>query len=85
MSDEAAALAEDRGAGEQGRVARADEQTARLHRWAEIVAVVLLALAALLTAWSGYEAARWGGDQSLRFGEASARRVDSVRAAARAD
>jgi hypothetical protein len=36
----------------------------------EVVEVFLLAIIAIATAWSGYEAARWDGQQALRYGEA---------------
>jgi hypothetical protein len=36
----------------------------------EIVEVFLLAIIAIATAWSGYEAAKWDGQQALRYGEA---------------
>jgi hypothetical protein len=32
--------------------------------WVEIGATVLLALAAVATAWSSYQAARWNGEQA---------------------
>lgn len=41
----------------------------------EIAATILLALAALATAWSGYQAALWGGIQSSNYTQASAARV----------
>lgn len=44
-------------------------------RWLELSAVILLSLATLATAWSGYQAARWSGVQSQRFAQASALRV----------
>ncbi len=44
-------------------------------RWLELGAVVLLSLATLSTAWSGYQAALWSGEQSQRYSEASALRV----------
>jgi hypothetical protein len=65
--------------------AETDQKTTNVHRAVELVLVAMLAFASLLTAWSGYEAARWGGVQSTKFSEASARRVDSSRAAAHAD
>jgi hypothetical protein len=34
--------------------------------WVEIVATLLLALAAVATAWSSYQASRWNGDQAGR-------------------
>jgi hypothetical protein len=44
-------------------------------RWLELSAVILLSLATLATAWSGYQAALWSGVQSERYAEASALRV----------
>jgi hypothetical protein len=44
-------------------------------RWLELGAVVLLSLATLATAWSGYQAALWSGVQSQRYSQASALRV----------
>lgn len=44
-------------------------------RWLEFSAVVLLSLATLATAWSGYQAALWSGEQSLHYAKASALRV----------
>jgi hypothetical protein len=47
----------------------------RRERWLELGAVVLLSLATLATAWSGYQAALWSGEQSQRYSQASAQRV----------
>jgi hypothetical protein len=44
-------------------------------RWLEFAAVVLLSLATLATAWSGYQAALWSGEQSQRYAQAGALRV----------
>ena len=52
----------------------------RWHIWLEIVITAMLALATVGTAWSGYQAARWGGVQSVFYTQAGARRVESVRA-----
>jgi hypothetical protein len=49
------------------------------------VATVVLALAALATAWSGYQANRWHGEQALAFSRANAARVESTRASNLAD
>jgi hypothetical protein len=43
----------------------------------EIVATVLLALAALATAWSGYQASLWDGIQSSNYTQASAARTQA--------
>lgn len=45
----------------------------------EIIATVLLAVAALSTAWSGYQASLWDGIQSSDYSQASALRVESTR------
>src|ERR1700761_7461614 len=44
-------------------------------RWLELGAILLLSLATLATAWSGYQAALWSGIQSQRYSQASALRV----------
>lgn len=46
--------------------------------WIELVAVLLLSTASLTAAWSGYQAAVWGGQQATFYSEASARRVEAV-------
>ena len=46
----------------------------------EAVATVILALAAVATAWSGYQAGRWHGEQAIAFSHANATRVESTRA-----
>jgi hypothetical protein len=47
---------------------------------AEVIATFVLALATVATAWSGYQAARWGGEQSTSYSQAGALRTESVRA-----
>jgi hypothetical protein len=44
----------------------------------EIIATALLALAALATAWSGYQASLWDGIQSSNYTQASAARTDAA-------
>jgi hypothetical protein len=51
----------------------------------DIVATVLLALATVATAWSGYQASRWNGEQAKAFSGANAARVESTRASGLAD
>jgi hypothetical protein len=41
---------------------------------------VLFALATVATAWSGYQASRWNGEQAKTFSRANAARVESTRA-----
>jgi hypothetical protein len=47
----------------------------------EIVAVVLISVASVASAWCAYESARWGGVQSASYSRANATRVESLRAA----
>jgi hypothetical protein len=47
----------------------------RTERRLELIAVLVLSLATLATAWSGYQAARWSGEQSQSYARASATRV----------
>jgi len=49
----------------------------------EIVEVVFLAIVAIATAWSGYQAARWDGQQALLYGEASHLRFQADTASTR--
>jgi hypothetical protein len=45
----------------------------------ELIATILLALAAVATAWAGFESAKWGGVQATNFSQAGASRTESVR------
>ena len=59
----------------------------RWDRWepaAEVIATIVLAIATLATAWSGYQAARWGGVQSTSYSQAGALRTESTRASTQA-
>lgn len=51
----------------------------------EIVATVLLALAAVATAWSSYQASRWNGEQAKAFSRGNTARIESTRASGLAD
>lgn len=42
-----------------------------LRRWIELASTVLLAVATIATAWSGYQSARWGGAQTDHSSAAS--------------
>jgi hypothetical protein len=46
----------------------------------EVVATVLLALAAVATAWSSYQATRWNGEQAKAASQTNAIRIDAARA-----
>ncbi len=67
-----------------------DEQRPRpgrldfLHGHLELFATILLAIAAVATAWSSYQSARWSGIQAIDFSKANAARVESTRASTEA-
>ncbi len=56
----------------------------RSGRWIEFFAAALLALATVGTAWCGYQAARWGGQQTIHFVEAIGAYNDSLQLASQA-
>jgi hypothetical protein len=53
----------------------------RVDRHIELAATVLLAVAAVATAWSAYQSARWHGEQARSQSASIAARVESTRAA----
>ena len=46
----------------------------------DVVAVFVLSLTAVLTAWCGFQASKWGGDMSISFSQASSSRIQAVAA-----
>ena len=72
-----------RGAGGSGRHVDATlrrERHAAMTDRTELVATVLLAFAAVATAWSGYQATRWNGEQTKASSRTNAIRIDAARA-----
>ena len=59
------------------------QSKARWEAVAEIIEVAVLAIVAVATAWSGYQAARWDGQQSLLYGHATADRFKADAASTR--
>ena len=49
--------------------------------WVELVATVLLAVATVATAWSGYQSTRWNGEQAKSAARANALRIESAKTA----
>ena len=47
--------------------------------WRELVAVLLLSVTAVMTAWTGFQASKWGGAMSISFSEASSSRIKAAR------
>ncbi|HVT00586.1 MAG TPA: hypothetical protein VHE08_08730 [Solirubrobacterales bacterium] len=52
----------------------------RVHVHLELLATILLAIAAVATAWSSYQSSRWSGVQAVDFSRSNAARVESTRA-----
>ena len=48
--------------------------------WLDIMAVFVLSITAVLTAWCGFEASKWGGEMSIAFSQASSARVQATSA-----
>jgi hypothetical protein len=66
--------------------ARTDEaREAQGRDWVEIVAAVLLSLAAVAIAWSSYQATRWNGEQAKAASRTNAIRIDAARASSLAE
>jgi hypothetical protein len=51
----------------------------RIDRWFQVFTAIMLGVVAVATAWSGYQATRWAGEQSSLYAQASALRVVSTR------
>ena len=49
----------------------------RSHRVLEVVEVLLLAVVAIVTAWSGFQAASWDGEQTRLYADATDNRFDA--------
>jgi hypothetical protein len=45
----------------------------------ELVAVIILSVTAVLTAWCGFESSKWGGEMSIAFSRASSTRIEAAR------
>jgi hypothetical protein len=53
-------------------------------RWFDLITTVLLAISALASAWSAYQASRWSGEQANGYNHADALRAESLRQSNRA-
>lgn len=58
----------------------AEEKVDRWYRKIDTTIVVLLSLASLLAAWSGYQAGLWSGEKSSAITQAEALQIDATRA-----
>jgi hypothetical protein len=55
------------------------EHAARIRARHEIIAVVLLSVTTILTAWSAFESSKWSGAMSIDFAQASTARIEASR------
>lgn len=55
-------------------------ERSRLDHRLDVVAAVLLALATVATAWSGYQSSRWNGEQAKAAGLTAGLRIQAARA-----
>ena len=60
-----------------------DVEPVRQHR-VELLATILLAVAAVATAWSTFQSTRWRGEQTADYSKATAARIQSSEASTRA-
>ena len=74
MNIETAYALSERGAG-------TPEEHRRWRELGEIFEIVILAIVAVATAWSGYQAARWDGRQAFLYGVSTRIRVEADEAA----
>jgi hypothetical protein len=65
---------------EHNKHAAADQDDTRHDRWISIVEALMLSLVAVLAAYSGYAAAKWGTESSVTLAKASAERTKANRA-----
>jgi hypothetical protein len=69
-----------------GETAAGEKQRRRKRRWetlVEVIEVLVLAIVAVATSYSGYAAARWDGRQALLYGHASTARFKADAASTR--
>ena len=59
-------------------------ESRRLDHRFELLEAIILSIAAVLAAWTGFQAAKWGGVQANSYSQAGASRVESTRASTEA-
>jgi hypothetical protein len=60
------------------RVLSIESEVSRFDRWVEFIAAIVLSLATVATAWAGYQAALWGGEQTRHNAAANIAYVQSA-------
>jgi hypothetical protein len=59
-------------------VINTESKVSRFDRWVEFGSAIVLSMATVLTAWCGYQSARWSGEQAAFYSEAGAARTQSA-------
>lgn len=80
MGSEGSDMRQSNGDVPPAEISTASATNAKLSRYAEIAAAVMLSIATVATAWCAYQSTRWSGVQATSFAEASTARVESTRA-----
>lgn len=52
----------------------------KLRSLVDVIGVFMLSTVAIITAWCGFEASKWGGEMSIAFSQASSARVQAANA-----
>lgn len=60
--------------------AEVEDSSTRQRSVIEVFTVVILSTVAILTAWCGFEASKWGGEMSIAFSQASSARIQATNA-----
>lgn len=60
------------------RILSTQSEVSRFDRWVEFIAAIVLSLATVATAWAGYQATLWGGEQTRHMAVATAANVQSA-------
>jgi hypothetical protein len=70
--------------GQEGDLATAQRGAHALDRRFELYEAIVLAIAAVLTAWAAFQSTKWSGEQADNYSRAGAARTESARAYTRA-
>ena len=80
MSEDSAVPDADQSPAEDDAAGDDAGSTSRSSKVADIITVFVLSVTAVLTAWCGFQASKWGGEMSIAFSQASSARIQSINA-----
>lgn len=61
------------------KVTAEDLTDRKIRKWSEVWATIILGLATLITAWAGYEAGKWGGNESALHAQSTMVSIEGTR------